>query len=152
MDVYEPDGTRLFNIIKMKESALNEEELSREEFFSLLKESMTLAKIRGLNRDGRTPVRKLYPLFVLARQCRSEVFLSKPDAKNFRDYQTFHFVYDLARFGRDGWRCGDEILRTQTPNMATISKGETMMLPALDLAEGSGHQIAVLWIEKREET
>lgn len=76
--------------------------------------------------------------------------MNKPEGRTFKDYPLTQFLYELARFGRDGWRCGDELLRTQTPNMATISQGKTLMLPNLDAQDGTNHRIAVLWIEKRE--
>jgi hypothetical protein len=109
-----------------------------------------LAKITGQDQNGSVAIRTLYPLVVLVRQSRSEAFLKKPDSRTFKDYPLTQFLYDLARFGRDGWRCGEEILRTQTPNMATISQGKTLMLPGLDAQDGGNHRIALLWIEKRE--
>ncbi len=146
----EADGTRLFELIRDRAAALETDSFSRESFFQTLKDALRLAKIMGHDQNGQVAIRTLYPLVVLARQGRSETFLKKPDQRTFKEYPVTQFLYDLARFGRDGWRCGEELLRTQTPNMATISQGKTLMLPALDAQEGTSHRIAMLWIEKRE--
>ncbi len=146
----EADGAKLFEIIRDKASQLEGESFSRESFFQTLRDAIRLAKITGQDQNGSVAIRTLYPLVVLVRQSRSEAFLKKPDSRTFKDYPLTQFLYDLARFGRDGWRCGEEILRTQTPNMATISQGKTLMLPGLDAQDGGNHRIALLWIEKRE--
>jgi hypothetical protein len=148
--IQEADGTKLFEIIRDKACQLEGEPFSRKSFFQMLKDAIRLAKILGQDQNGCVAIRTLYPLVVLAGQSRSEAFLKKPDSRTFKDYPLAQFLYDLARFGRDGWRCDEEILRTQTPNMATISQGKTLMLPALDAQEGGNHRIAMLWIEKRE--
>jgi hypothetical protein len=146
----EANGAILFELIRERANGLDREAVPREVFFQTLKDALRLAKAMGHAEDGRVAVRALYPFLVLARHGRSETFLNKPDGRTFKDYPLTQFLYDLARFGRDGWRCGDELLRTQTPNMATISQGKTLMLPNLDAQEGTSHRIAVLWIEKRE--
>jgi hypothetical protein len=145
----ENDGGRLFSLIKDQTNRLERKDFSREEFFRWLRDAIRMAKGRGIGEDGRVPVKQLFPFVVLARQSRNEAFLKKPGVKSFLDYQPYQFVYDLARFGSDGWGVQDYLLRTQTPNMATISQGKTMMLPSLESMEGAGQQIAVLWIEKR---
>jgi hypothetical protein len=146
----EANGAALFELIREKANGLERDAMPREVFFQTLKDALRLAKTIGHAEDGRVAVRALYPLVVLARHARSEAFLNKPEGRTFKDYPLTQFLYELARFGRDGWRCGDELLRTQTPNMATISQGKTLMLPNLDAQDGTSHRIAVLWIEKRE--
>lgn len=150
VELEELSGTRLLAALQEKMAELEKDPFSREEFFACLKEALRMAKERGLAEDGRLPIKRIFPFFVLAKQARREAFLQKPSTKTFQEYPIFQFVYDLARFGRDGWRLGDEVLRTQTPNMATISQGKTIMLPALDSQDAVGQQVAVVWIEKRE--
>ena len=70
------------------------------------------------------PIRRLYPLVVLVRQSQDERFVKRPEQKSFRNYPMAQFVYDLARFGKDGWIMQGERLSTQTPNMASIQKGD----------------------------
>lgn len=150
-EVVENDGERLFATIKEQMTKLERKDFSRQEFFEWIKDGIKIAKGRGLGDEGKLPIKQLYPYVVLARQSGSEAFLRKPSAKTFLEYPPHQFVYDLARFGSDGWGVQDQFLRTQTPNMATISQGKTMMLPALESTEGAGQQVAVLWIEKRGE-
>ena len=64
---------------------------------------MALAKAQGQARDGKVPIRRLYPLVVLVRQIQDERFVKRPEQKSFRNYPMAQFVYDLARFGKDGW-------------------------------------------------
>ncbi|MBK1644810.1 hypothetical protein CKO25_09140 [Thiocapsa imhoffii] len=146
----EADGASLFKLIRQRAKDLDDAPFVREVFFQTLKDAIRFAKSTGQDQNGQVPIRTLYPLVVLARHSRSESFLKKPEQRSFDDYPLPQFLYDLARFGRDGWRCGEELLRTQTPNMATISQGKTLMLPALAAQDGSNHRIAMLWIEKRE--
>jgi len=150
VELEELNGARLLTALQDRMTELDKDPFSREEFFACLKEAFRMAKERGLAAEGRFPIKRIFPFFVLAKQARRDAFLQKPSTKTFQEYPVYQFVYDLARFGRDGWRLGDEMLRTQTPNMATISQGKAMMLPALDSQDGTGQQVAVVWIEKRE--
>ena len=59
------------------------------------------------------------------------------------------FVYDLARFGRDGWKTDrGERLCNQPPNMASIAKGTTVTLPSLDGDGSGGPQLGAVWVDK----
>ena len=91
----------------------------------------------------------LYPLLVLIRQSRNERFVAHPVLKSFTEYPISQFVYDLARFGREGWKTDrGERLCNEPPNMASIDKGLTMTLPSFN-GDGSGrHQLGAVWIDK----
>ena len=127
------DGVELFTRLQEAQSALDAISFHRDRFFRALKDAISLARSQGQDRDGKVPIRKLYPLMVLVRQSRDDGFLKRPMQKSFSDYSSAQFVYDLARFARDGWSARvTKRLSSQTPNMATISRGATMTLPSLD--------------------
>ena len=143
----EVDGTKLFTYLEEARNTLDGIRFDRQQFFRTLKDAISLARIQGLDRGGKVPIRTLYPVMVLVRQSRDGGFLTNPIQKSFSDYSSAQFVYDLARFGRDGWRLETERLASQTPNMATISRGATMTLPSLDGHGASKPQIGAVWIE-----
>jgi hypothetical protein len=144
----EADGHKAFVRIQEARSSLEEFPFGRDEFFSMVKDAVRLAKLQGFDRDGKVSIRKLYALLVLVRQSRDKAFMKQPSTRSFREYSVCQFIYDLARFGKKGWSVRDgERLHSQTPNMATISKGESVTLPTLGEA-GHGTQLALLWIEK----
>lgn len=146
------DGSELFQYLDQTRKDLDGINFNRELFFRTLKFAISLARIQGRDSDGgKVPVRILYPLVVLVRQSLDERFFKLPIQKSFIDYSTARFVYDIARFGQGSWSVGDERLRTQTPNMETIAKGESMTLPWLGRHEISATriQIGALWIERR---
>ena len=143
----EADGTRLFSRIEEAKAGLDDFPFERHGFFRSLKEAMALAKAQGQARDGKVPIRRLYPLVVLVRQIQDERFVKRPEQKSFRNYPMAQFVYDLARFGKDGWITQGERLSNQTPNMASIQRGATVMLPSLD-GRGNGPQLGMVWIQR----
>ena len=143
----EADGTHLFARIEEAKTGLDGFPFEREGFFRSLKEAMALAKAQGQARDGKVPIRRLYPLVVLVRQSQDERFVKQPEQKSFRNYSMAQFVYDLARFGKDGWIIQDERLSTQTPNMASIQRGTTVRLPPLD-GRANSQQLGMVWIQK----
>ena len=109
----------------------------------------TLARRQGKDRDGKVPIRTLYPLVVLARHSRDARFVKRPITKSFTEYSMAQFVYDLARFGRDGWKTDrGERLCNQPPNMASIAKGATVTLPSLDGDGSGGPQLGAIWVDK----
>lgn len=146
----EVDGRKLFEAIQKEASKLESEPFSREEYFEALKIAFSIARSKGQQKDGAVAVKTLYPYVVLARHTQIKQFLNSPGLKRFQEYSTAQFVYDLARFGRKGWSFGNEVISTQTPNMATISAGKTMTLPILDSVEGSSKPFATLMIKKKE--
>jgi hypothetical protein len=144
----ELDGQKVF--VRMQESRLKLDSFpfSREAFFKAIRDAIGSAKMQGLDRDGKVAVRKLYALFVLVRQSHDEAFMKRPSTRSLNDYSICQFIYDLARFGKSGWKVNHgERLASQTPNMGTITKGEAITLPVLG-GEGRGTQLATLWIEK----
>ena len=71
-----------------------------------MKDAIGLAVTLRRDKNGRVPVRDLYPLVALVRQGKDERFLKRPHSKSFTDYSMAQFVYDFARFGRGGWKMG----------------------------------------------
>lgn len=146
----EVDGARLFAHLQRERENLDRFPFDRSSFFRLVKEAISLAKAQELDRDGKVPIRKLYPLVVLVRQSRDDHFLKAPGSKSFTEYPVAQFIYDLARFGQDGWKVdGGWRLSTQTPNMASVDRRATVKLPTLH-GDGSrgGEQVGMIWIQK----
>ncbi len=129
-------------------AALEAQPFSREDFFRSIKDAIRLARERGKDRDGWVPVRLVHVYVALLRNLQFEDFVNKPTARSFRDYSSAQFVFDLARFGKKEWSIGDETLRAQTPNMATVSAGKSLTLPNLEELDKLGHQFALVRIEK----
>ena len=145
----EVDGKRLFSRLRAAREALDGFPFDRLGFLQALKDAIGLAQTLKRDRDGRVPIRTLYPLVALARQSRNERFLKKPDSKTYADYPMTQFVYDLARFGREGWKTEwGERVSNQPPNMATIARGATVTLPVLDGRGTDGAQLGSIWIER----
>lgn len=147
-ELEQTDGEKLFDAIRQRLRTLEEQQFVRDDFFRTLKIALRLARDDGHEKDGWVPVRPLHAYVVVARNLQSAAFLQKPTAKTFHDYSTAQFVYDLARFGKNGWSCGDETLRSQTPNMRTVVAGKTITLPSLDGLDVAGEQFAKLRIAK----
>lgn len=144
----ESDGQYLFSRVEKAKAALDNFPFSRDGFFAAIKAALSFAKAGNMNRDGKTPIRTVYPLTVLARQSLDDAFIKRPEGKNFKDYSLCQFVYDMARFGRDGWIMPNgERLSSQTPNMATVARGATIDVPELS-GEGQSTQVATLWIQR----
>ena len=148
----EVDGKRLFSRLRAAREALDGFPFDRNEFFRMLKDAIGMAKVLEKDRDGRVPIRVLYPLVVLVRQTRNERFLKKPDSRTYADYPMTQFIYDFARFGRDGWEERGERIANQPPNMITITRGATVTLPVLDgrgAAGPDGAQLSLIQIQRR---
>ena len=145
----EPDGVCLFLRLQQERSKLEGFPFARLDFIESIKDAIHLARRQGKDRDGRVPIRALYPLIVLARQSRDERFIKRPVTRSFTEYSMAQFVYDLARFGRDGWKTDrGERLCNQPPNMASIAKGATVTLPSLDGDGSGGPQLGAVWIDR----
>ena len=145
--VVEVDGGALFERLVDLLSGLESFPFSRESFFRSVKEAIAIGRAVGKARDGRVPVRDLYPLVVLSRQNQDGRFLKEPSSKRFEDYPMGQFVYDLARFGREGWGVGSERLVNLPPNMATVAKGSALTLPALE--GGAEQQLGAIGVQTR---
>ncbi len=150
MDAFdEADGRRLFARLSTAREALDRFPFDRLGFLQALKDAIGLAETLKQDRNGRVPIRKLYPMVVLARQLRNERFLKKPDSKTYADYPMTQFVYDFARFGREGWKTErGERVSNQPPNMATVAKGGSVTLPVLGGRDADGVQLGSIWIER----
>ena len=144
----EVDGNELFKYLEQTRKDLDGTNFDRELFFRTLKDAISLARIQGLDDKGKVPVRDLYPVIVLVRQSLDDRFLKLPIQKSFSDYSTARFVYDIARFGWQGWSVGTERLVSKPPNMITIREGKSMKLPWIGAHGGRATQIGALSIEK----
>ena len=145
----ESDGVSLFSRLQAERSKLEGFPFARPDFIESIKDAIHLARRQGKDRDGKVPIRTLYPLVVLARHSRDARFVKRPITKSFTEYSMAQFVYDLARFGRDGWKTErGERLCNQAPNMATIAKGATVTLPSLDSDGSGGPQLGAIWVDK----
>lgn len=145
----ELDGARLFLRLQEEKSKLEGFPFVRPDFIESIKDAIHLARRLEKDRNGKVPIRTLYPLFVLVRQSRDERFIKRPVTKSFTEYSMAQFVFDLARFGQDGWKTDrGERLSNQGPNMASISGGATVTLPSLDGDGSGGPQLGALWIER----
>ena len=148
LEFEEVDGVKVFERIQQQLEALEKEPLARDELFRTIRDALRIARDRGKDRDGWVPVRSLYVYVALLRNLQFDDFVKRPTARSFREYSTAQFVYDLARFGRRDWSCGDETLRAETPNMATVSAGKAMTLPSLEEVGKLGLQFARVRVEK----
>lgn len=144
----EVDGSRLFIRLQQEKERLDGFPFDRSRFYEALKESIGLARLQHKHRNGRVLIRDLYPRMVLVLQSRDPRFVRRPGKGSFTDYQMAQFVYDLARFGRDGWKAGQERLSNQPPNMASIAKGDTVTLPSLEGDGGKGPQLCAIYIQR----
>ena len=142
------DGAQILAMIQQQQAALDGHPFAREQFFRSVKDAVRLAREHGKDRDGWVPVRLVYVYVALLRNLDFDDFVKKPSPRSFRDYSSAQFVFDLARFGKSDWSCGDETLRGETPNMATVSAGKSLTLPNLDDMDKLGHQFARVRIEK----
>ena len=145
----EVDGVTLFSHLQEEKERLDGFPFSRPDFFHSLKDAIRLARVLERDRDGKVPIRTLHPLLVLIRQSRNERFVAHPVLKSFTEYPISQFVFDLARFGREGWKTErGERLCNQPPNMASIDKGLTMTLPSFDGDGSGGPQLGAIWTDK----
>ena len=144
----EVDGGKLFSRIEQEKRRLDDFPFNREDFFKLLEDAIQLAHARKEGHDGNVPIRVLYPIVVIVRNLDDQHFVKKPGENTFKPYPMVQFIYDFARFGRDGWGTdGGRRLRSQTPNMASIARGSTVTLPSLKGTSG-GVQIGSVSIQR----
>ncbi len=149
----EVDGRELFSRLRTAWKALDHVPFDRLRFLQDLKDAIGVARALGRDRNGKVPIRKLYPLVALVRQAGNERFLKRPDSKTYVDYPMTQFVYDFARFGREGWRTErGERISNQPPNMTTIAKRASVTLPVLDGRDTDGVQLGGIWIERSRST
>ena len=145
----EADGKALLSRLRAARAALDRVPFDRLGFLQDLKDAIGVAGVLRRDRNGRVPIRKLYPLVVLVRQTGNERFIKRPDSKTYADYPMTQFVYDFARFGREGWKTeSGERISNQPPNMATVAKGASVTLPVLDGRDADGVQLGSICIER----
>ncbi len=145
----EVDGKGLLARLRAAREALDRFPFDRLGFLQDLKDAIGVAGALRRDRDGRVPIRSLYPLVALVRQTGNERFLKRPDSKTYADYPMTQFVYDFARFGREGWKTErGERVSNQPPNMATVAKGASVTLPVLDGRGTDGVQLGSICIER----
>ena len=147
----ESDGSMILARIQEERRKLQNVPFFRERFFQILQYSCLLAQREKKDWDGWVPVRLLYSYVAILRHLDSEAFMKDPAPKRSVAYSSAQFVFDLARFGRTGWTCGDHALRTQTPNMTTVSAKKAVTLPDLDVVDKLGPQFAVMKIRKLDQ-
>ena len=146
----EADGKKIFENVKIELEKLDEYPFDRKLFFKAIKDSIQLARLHEKDtQDGCVPIHTVYAYLVLLRHLYLEDFIKKPEKNKFSQYSKVQFVYDLARFGMNGWRVDKESLRSRTPNMATVAAGNSVTLPDLKSVDGLGDTIAVLRIDKQ---
>ena len=100
----EVDGKGILSRLRAAREALDRVRFDRLGFLQDLKDAIGVAQVLRRDRSGRVPVRKLYPLVALVRQTGNERFLKRPGSKTYADYPMTQFLYDFARFGRQGWK------------------------------------------------
>lgn len=134
----ESDGDKLFTHIRNLRASLEKTPFSREGFFRVLKAAHTSCRISGPFSDEFVPVRDLHREILFERARASDRFRKNPDPKSIEPYPMHYFVFDLARFIREGNSLGTERLMTQTPSMREHK--ETIHIPNLE--HPTGNEIA----------
>lgn len=115
--IQETDGEKVFARIRQLRTGLDQNPFHRESFFKLLKAAHAICRRTQLGGDEFVPVRELHREMVLERARSSDLFRKNADLKNIDPYPLTQFIFDLARFTRDGAILGTERIMTQTPAM-----------------------------------
>jgi len=131
----EVDGEKLFARLKQLKAGLEQAPFQRENFFKQLKGAYTTCRRMTGTGDEFVPVRELHREMVLERARGSERFRKSGEAKSIEGYSLPQFVFDLARFVREGIAVGQERIVTQTPSLRESK--ETIHIPNLDHPTGS---------------
>lgn len=146
----ESDGARVLERIQDQRTKLEGSPFNRERFFRLLQYSCFLGQQEIKSGDQWVPIRMVFAFLTLLRNLDSPNFIKSPSQKTFAPYSTAQFVYDLARFGRNGWSCENYVVRSQTPNMSTVAAKKAFTIPDLNNPDKLGAQLAVLKIVKSD--
>ena len=128
--VHETDGAQLFGRLQRLRATLEQTPFQREVFFKLLKGAHKTCRQASPGSDEFVPVRELHREMVLERARHSERFRKSAEAKSIEAYSLEQFIFDLARFIREGVTMGGERIVTQTPSMR--ESRETVQIPNLD--------------------
>ncbi len=125
----ESDGERLFKRLKELRAALEQSPFNRAELFKHMQASYATCRRAG-SPDEFVSIRDLHRELVLERARNSEAFRKRPEPKNVPSYPPHQFVFDLARFQREGFTVGDARIFTTTPSMR--ESAGTVFIPNLD--------------------
>jgi hypothetical protein len=131
--VKEVDGEKLFARLTELKGALEKAPFRREGFFQQLRGAYSTC-LRGGRSDEFVSVRELHREMVLERARGGEQFRKSGNAKHIEAYGLPQFIFDLARFVREGITVGGERMVTQTPSMRESK--ETIHIPSLDHPTG----------------
>lgn len=141
----ESDGENLLAHIRNLRASLEKTPFSREAFFRVLKAAHASCRMSGSFSDEFVPVRELHREILFERARASDRFRKNPDPKSIEPYPMHYFVFDLARFIREGNSFGTERLMTQTPSMRESK--ETIHIPNLEHPTGNETAAARLAIK-----
>lgn len=146
----ESDGAKVLEKIQDERNKLENSPFKRERFFRLLHYSYFLSQREIGGGDQWVPIRTVFAFLTLMRNLDSPDFMKSPSPKKFSPYSTAQFVYDLARFGQNGWSFENYVVRSQTPNMSTVAAKKTFTMPDINNPDKLGPQLAVLKIVKSD--
>lgn len=133
--VKEVDGEKLFARLKHLKSVLDQSPFQRDQFFRQLKGAYATSRRAGGAGEEFVPVRELHREMVLERARGSERFRKSGEVKSIEPYSLPQFIYDLARFLRQGVSLGDDRVVTQTPSMRESK--DAVHIPNLEHPTGS---------------
>ena len=140
----ESDGEQLLGHLRNLRASLDKTPFSREGFFRALKAAHASCRRSGSFGDEFVPIRELHREILFERARTSDRFRKNPDPKSIEPYPLHYFVFDLARFIREGNAFGGERLMTQTPSMR---EKDTIYIPALENPTGNETAAARLAIK-----
>ena len=128
--VKEVEGEKLFARLKQLKAGLEKSPFQREVFFRQLKGAYgTCCRTSGTG-DEFVPLREVHREMVLERARGSERFRKSGEAKSIEGYSLAQFVFDLARFVREGVTVGEERVVMPTPSMR--ESREAIHIPNLE--------------------
>lgn len=128
--IKEADGEKLFGQIKQLRAGLEQTPFNRESFLKLLKNAYTTCRRTLAGDDEYVPVHELHREMVLERARNSDRFRKSAEAKAIEPYALTQFVFDLARFLREGAVLGAERIVAHPPSMRQTK--ETVQIPNLE--------------------
>jgi hypothetical protein len=128
--VKEVDGEKLFDRLKQLKAELQQAPFQRENFFKQLRGAYATCRRTTGAGDEFVPVRELHREMVLERARGSERFRKSGEAKSIDGYSLPQFVFDLARFIREGVTVGEERVVMPTPSMR--ESREAVHIPNLE--------------------
>ena len=143
--VNEVEGEKLFASLRQLKAAFQQVPFQRETFFRQLRGAYATCRRAGGAGDEFVLVRELHREMVLERARDSERFRKSGEAKTIEDYSLPQFIFDLARFVREGITVGAERVVMQTPSMR--ESREAVHIPNLEHPTGTEVTAARLGIK-----